>query len=172
MIRDLIVGEAELAAVSERHYPFNGKKDPCGPLRRLAAWYEQATEGAEDGRSGALLLAALRRLAEDRADVIVAQARARAARRMIELACDEENIESARKACFDLLKLAGTNRAAGPNVPAGSPPGEVAVDASAVRRALERLAGPAPAEGVPQPFESPEEADAATAGDTDVGLST
>jgi hypothetical protein len=98
IIQALIAGERDLARLSAEHFPKGGA------LRQLAEWY-RTPEIAD-------MIAALRGLAEDRTDLVVAHARATAALRMLQMAGDTEHRDSARKACFDLLKLPGVKAGA------------------------------------------------------------
>jgi len=52
-------------------------------------------------------MAALRDMADAQADLVISRARAKAARRLIRIAQDREAPETARKACVDLLSMAG-----------------------------------------------------------------
>lgn len=98
VMEDLLSGEADIAAVSRKHF-----SDKSGsPLQKLATWYE--------GKGASGLMIVLRRLLEDRADLMTAHARAMAARRMFLIARDEKEAEVARKACVDLLKLPSGGR--------------------------------------------------------------
>lgn len=135
IVHDLIEGASDLSRLSKKHFPSTG---PGGSVRRLAAWYDRPKTG--------VLLSALRRLAEDRAELVVAHARAAAARRMIELATAGENAESSRKACFDLLKLPAPGASARGTASASlrretaAPREDPPPDPEAVRRIYDRLA--------------------------------
>ncbi|MBL8746486.1 MAG: hypothetical protein JNK58_09045 [Phycisphaerae bacterium] len=103
IVEDLLGGEADLAALSRRHFSGRGG----APLEKLAKWYK--------GKGASALMAGLRRLLEDRADLLTAQARAMAARRMFLMARDDgsKTPDVVRRACIDLLKLGGASRQAG-----------------------------------------------------------
>lgn len=133
LVHALIESEFDLARLAKEHFPTGAS------IRRLAEWYEQPEILA--------LLVTLRRLSEDRAELAVGHARAAAARLMVRLASDETNAESARKACFDLLKLphpaAGRGQAAAESRKSNGdcrlPETGSALDIEAGREMLERL---------------------------------
>lgn len=72
-------------------------------LRELARW-------ATDSENRAAL-AALQELADAQAGLVISRARAEAARRLLLIAKQKDAPETARKACVDLLGLAGPGRA-------------------------------------------------------------
>lgn len=94
----LLSPEASLDALARRH---------TLTLRGLIAWAEQ--------RDIVRLRHAMRRLADDRADLIASRARVIAAHRLADLASDdhEAHKETSRKACVDLLRF----RCAAPEAP-------------------------------------------------------
>ena len=110
----------------------------CGMTRdAMARWAERPTNAS--------MLDRLEALARRRTALIVASARAEAAKALLALAVDVEGAaETARKACVDLLKLDPSVGAAPASAHAHPPAHRNAGDASseapdAIRAALERL---------------------------------
>ncbi|MFG0275082.1 MAG: hypothetical protein ACF8QF_08495 [Phycisphaerales bacterium] len=71
-------------------------------LRELARWASDAENRAA--------MAALQELADAQAGLVISRARAEAARRLLLIAKNKDAPETARKACVDLLGLAGSGR--------------------------------------------------------------
>lgn len=85
-------------------------------VRDLANWADRPDTAA--------LLTGVRRLSDERAELIVSRARTGAAHRLLELAQADDNPETARKACVDLLRLrdpAGAHASTGGAQPATLP---------------------------------------------------
>lgn len=82
------------------------------------------------------LLSRTRRLADERADLIISRARTGAAHRLLGLAHDDDNKETARKACVDLLRMRRPEDHAGTvDAIPGAGPREIEDDADHAARA-------------------------------------
>ncbi|MFG0253194.1 MAG: hypothetical protein ACF8NJ_10005 [Phycisphaerales bacterium JB038] len=100
-------------------------------LEQLAGWAEQArTRGT---------LAALRRLADLRTQLMISRYRAHAAARLIELTGGEESLETARKACVDLLRVNVADREDSDFSLAAEDAAQVCLDTKSVRSFLAEL---------------------------------
>ncbi len=93
--------ETESALVSALHSDTLGLDELA---ERHALTLRQLTDLAQRP-DAADLLTRTRRLADERADLIISRARTGAAHRLLGLAHDDDNKETARKACVDLLRM-------------------------------------------------------------------
>ncbi|MCK4873586.1 MAG: hypothetical protein KAS72_12765 [Phycisphaerales bacterium] len=95
-------------------------------LQQLADW------GSRDRTQQAL--DALRRLADVRTQLLICRYRAHAAAKLIELTGDEASLETARKACVDLLRVNVAE-----SVATAPPEEQEPIDAEALRAFLSEL---------------------------------
>lgn len=126
LIEDFLGSETDLVALSRRHFSELGS----GSLRKMTDWHRS--------ESTADLLRSLVRLLDDRAALLTARARAAAADRILAIARQETDLDTARRACVDLLKLSISDRPPSPlalNEPGEAPP----ADEGALRALMDKL---------------------------------
>lgn len=97
LLREIVRARTDLIELTDQFFP---ARSPTGApsFRRLADWYAKP--------ANAETIARLRRLLDERADIAFTHARATAALRLAELASGVDRADSARKACYDILRLA------------------------------------------------------------------
>ncbi len=124
LIEDFLGSESDLVALARRHFSEHGG----GSLRKITDWHKATAD----------LLQSLVRLLEDRAELATARARAAAADRILAIARQETDLDTARRACIDLLKLSISDRPAAPPA-AGDPIAAPGADEGTLRAIMNKL---------------------------------